>query len=65
MKVWSYDIWDGDKGIIFAETEEEAKALYERYYDEPIADEDYDSGMCQIDFVCDVPDKPKIVFMYD
>lgn len=65
MKVWSYDIWDGDKGIIFAETEEEAKALYESNYDNPIADGDYDSGLCQIDYICDVPDEPKIVFMYN
>ena len=65
MKVFGYDIWDGDKGIIFAETKEEAERIYKENYDEPIADGDYDSGMCQIDFVCDVPDKSALVFMYN
>ena len=64
-KVYSYDIWDGDKGIIFANSEEEAKQIYERSYDEPICDEDYESHTCQIEYVCDVPDESKIVFMYE
>jgi len=65
MKVWSYDIWDGDKGIIFAETKEEAIALYESNYDELIVDGDYDSGLCQMEYVCDVPDYPKLYIMYN
>ena len=65
MNVYMYDIWDGDKGIIFANTEEEAKKIYTRNYDEPIYDGDYDSHTCRIDFVCEVPNKPKIVFMLD
>ena len=65
MKVWGYDIWEGDKGIIFAETKEEAKAIYKQNYNEPIYDGDYEPDTCQIDYVCDVPEKPSLVFMYN
>ena len=65
MKVWCYDIWDGDKGIIFADSEEEAKIIYEKNYDEPVYDEDYKPDTCQINYLCDVPNEPKLIYMYN
>ena len=65
MKIWSYDIWDGKKGIIFAETEENAKRIYKKNYDAPIADGNYDSGMCQIDEIGEYNGGETIMFLWD
>ena len=65
MKVWAYDIWDGDKGIIFAETEKDAERIFKRNYDNPIADVDYDSGDCRIDEIGDYNGGEAIMFLWD
>jgi len=55
MNIYEFDIWDGNKGIIFAETEEKAYEIFKRTYpDIPVCDKDvgyYDSGVCSIDYV--------------
>ena len=32
MRIYEYDIWDGDKGIIFANNMKEAKSLFKADY---------------------------------
>ena len=66
MKAYTYDIWEGDKGIIFANSEEEAIKMYEQAYpDNPIYDCDYVSGACSLDYLCEVPNEPWLKYMYN
>lgn len=68
LRIYSYDIWDGDKGIILAYDWFEAiKIFRENYEGVPIADIedlDYDSGVCQMDYV-GLVDKPKSLYLYN
>ena len=72
MKVFEYDICDGDKGIIFAETYERARELFTKEY--PTADPDcydwadvnkekysYGALICEI---ADYDGKEKLVCVY-
>lgn len=63
MNVYYFDIWDSDKGIIFANNEEEARKLFKNGYpDVPLDDEeDYDSGVCRIDYICEIPNRPYLI----
>ena len=69
LRMYAYDIWDGDKGIIFAKNYTNAVELFRENYSEvPIADVegiDYDSGVCRLEFYAVVPRKEKLMFMYD
>lgn len=66
MKIFGYDIWDGDKGIIFAESEGKAKMKFKKEYpDVKIADEDYESGMCSIDEICEYNGGEKLVYLWN
>lgn len=53
MRIYAYDIWSGDKGIIVAKTYKEAVEEYRECYDAPLDDDgyDYDEGVCRIDYV--------------
>ena len=54
MKLYYYDIWDGDKGVIFAKDMDEAISIYRTKYDFPVAFVDidaFDSGICNIELV--------------
>ncbi len=65
LKVYHYDIWDHDKGLIFAESREQACEIFRKEYDFPICPEDvddYDADICVIDYVCDVTNEPRLVF---
>ncbi len=67
MNIYYYDIWDGNKGIIIAKDEDEAIKIFrnnEEYKDIPLYDVDtneYDSGICRIDFVCKYDESPVLV----
>lgn len=66
LKVYHYDICDKDKGIIFAESSEQACEIFKKEYDNPIYPEevdDYEHDVCSIDYVCDVTNEPRLVFM--
>ncbi len=66
LKIYHYDIWDHDKGLIFAESREQACEIFKREYDNPIYPEDfdyYDHEVCSIDYVCDVESEPRLVYM--
>lgn len=68
MRIYSYDIWDGDKGIILAKSYKEAVEEFKENYEAPIDDIDnmeYDSGVCRIDYVGNVSDKAKLMYMYN
>ena len=63
MNMYTFDIWDGDKGIIFAENEKQAIELYKKEYpDYPLAHNgNYDSGIGRIDSkICNVELKPNL-----
>lgn len=67
MNIYSYDIWDGNKGLIFAENEEQAIELYKKEYpDYPLAHNgNYDSGIGRIDLeICNIKLKPHLYVMY-
>ena len=67
LRVYSYDIWEGDKGIITANNWVEAVEAFRESYDCPIAEVDgvdYDSGVCQLNWV-GVCDRPKLMFLYN
>ena len=54
--IYYYDIWDGSKGIIIADTYEQAKQVFKDEYDGAIPiygedTDDYDSGVCDIECV--------------
>lgn len=57
MRAFEYDIWDSDKGIIIAENKQRAIEIFRKEYSEvPIKDvdvDDYDSGVCVINLLCD------------
>jgi hypothetical protein len=66
MKIFSYDIWDGDKGIIFAQNEEEAeKKFKDMYPDTEIATDSYEPGECLIYYICDYNGEEKLVYLYN
>lgn len=65
MNIYVYDIMDGDKGIIFAKTEEDAKRIFKQNYDNPIADGDYDSGICDISYLGKYDGGEKLIYMYN
>ena len=67
MRIYEYDIWDGDKGIIFANNMKEAKSLFKADYpNTKIATSCPESGECIIRRFYDyVPTKPELVFMYN
>jgi hypothetical protein len=67
MRIYEYDIWDGDKGIIFANNMEEAKSLFKADYpNTKVVDCCPEAGYCIIrQFYDYVPTKPELLFMYD
>lgn len=80
MKLYEYDIWDGDKGVIFANSEEEAVEIVRKEYsdltldiygyndDDDDWDEDDDNEImtCDIRFLLDeIPTEPSLVFVQD
>lgn len=66
MKLYTYDITEGDKGIIFANSYEEAVELFKADYPEIEVVEEYgESYTCVISEFADVPTEPKLMFMFD
>ncbi len=66
LKIYHYDIWEKDKGLIFAESREEACKIFKKEYSNliyPEETDDYDSDICSIDYVCDVLNEPRLVYM--
>ena len=62
-KIYAYDNCDGDKGIIIADSMEEAIALFKEHYpDRNIATnlEQYWSHGCYIEKVDDIPTESKL-----
>jgi len=53
MKVYHFDIWGGDKGIIFAPNRKEANALFKKEY--PNVKFGFDDGKCKIEDLDNVP----------
>ena len=53
MKLYSYDIWDGDKGIIIAKSIEQATEMFRKEYPNtpiyPNDTDEYDGGVARID----------------
>lgn len=71
MKIFEYDICDGDKGIIMAESYEQAVELFEKSY-EKVDLETYDSSDIDkekyeyggvISELCDYDGTPQLVFI--
>lgn len=54
MNLYTYDIWSGSKGIIFANSKEQAKELFRKEYPDtqifPDDVDDYDEDICRIDW---------------
>lgn len=68
MKIFGYDIWNGDKGIIIANDEEEAIRIFKKEYDNPVVGVDVEDQLyntCDIDEVADLKDKPALYFLHD
>lgn len=66
MKIFSYDICEGDKGIIFANNKEEAIRLFkEQYPDIEVVDCYDDFHTCVITEVGTFSGEPKVMFLYD
>lgn len=65
MKIWSYDIWDGDKGIIFAKTKKDAKRIFKSNYDNKISDTNCDSGICQLEEIGEYNGGEAIMYLYN
>lgn len=68
MKIFEYDVWDGDKGIIIANDEDEAVRIFKKEYDLPVVGvdvEDQEHGTCVIDEVADLHDHPALYFLHD
>ena len=66
MKIFSYDICEDDKGIIFAETEEQAREIFEEEYpDIEVVDYYDDYHTCVITEVCNYNNEAGLVFLYD
>ena len=57
MNIYHYDLWDGDKGIIIAKTEEEAWKLLKDDYGKFIENE-YEQ--VNVDYVGEVPRHPQL-----
>ena len=64
MRIFSYDICDGDKGIIFAETEEKAKELFRKDYPDIEIDDVLESNVCIISEFAEYTGKEELMFMY-
>lgn len=65
MKLYSYDIWDGNKGIIIAKDIDQATELFRKEYPDiplwPNDTDEYDSGVARIDLeMVDLKPKPMI-----
>lgn len=68
MRLYTYDITEGDKGIIFANSYEEAVELFKNdadYSEIEIVEEYGESYTCVICEFADVPTEPKLMFMFD
>ena len=61
MKVWSYDIWEGDKGIIFAKTEKAAEIIFGKNYRELVDD----GGDYQINLIGEYTGGEDIMYLWD
>lgn len=68
MKIYAYDIWDGDKGIILAHDEMEAiKKIQEVYGEKQLIEgfnhDGYDSGICELHEVTANLEKVALYFL--
>lgn len=68
MKVFHYDIYDEDKGIILAKTEKGAiRKFRQEYPGVPICHiddtDDYDSGVARIDYAGETNGKTQLIFL--
>ena len=64
MSIYEYDNWDGDKGIILAESDEQAKELYKANYNRLIYPDEvnvYDDGVGMINYVCELTTEPQLI----
>lgn len=64
MKIYQYDICDGDKGIIFANSEDEATEIFKRNYNNEVTNE-LNPLECIIDYIAECPTEPRLIFMYN
>lgn len=68
MKIFEYDIYDGDKGVIIANDEAEAIRIFKNNYENAVINvdgTDYDSGVCSINEVAELEDNPQLYFIHD
>lgn len=67
MKIYDYDIWDGDKGIILANDYHEAFEMFKKNYpDIPVCPEEvdeYDTYVCCIRTAGEVTNEPHLFIM--
>lgn len=67
MTIYEYDVYGGDKGIIFANSEEQATELYKKGYGGLVygvdtEEDDYD--VCTIRTIGEIPDEPTLYVFY-
>lgn len=68
MKIFEYDIYDGDKGIIIANDEAEAIRIFKNNYENAVVSvdvTDYNSGTCSINEVAELENNPQLYFIHD
>ena len=65
MKVFEYDICCGDKGIIFAETEEKAKELFRKDYPDIEIGNELEDYVCIISEFAEYTGKEELILMYN
>lgn len=63
MNIYKYDIWDGDKGIIIAKTENEAWKLFNETYQKWEGDDLSEHEQIDIDYIGEVPKHPTLFFV--
>ena len=61
MKIFEYDICDGDKGIIIAETEERAFEIFKEEYPDVNTDEYWEDGGAIINHITNFNGEEKLI----
>ena len=66
MIIFSYDIWDGDKGLIIAESYDQAVEIFKKDYPKvEVVEEEFDRDTCRIDVVSELEKEPALYFLYN
>lgn len=64
MSIYKYDNWGGDKGIIFAESDEQAKEIYKKNYNRliyPYETNDFSEKIGTINYVCELTTEAQLI----